>query len=71
MSYSGIMLFNLLPAEFKMNNNFTVSSSKSNHKQFFLRINCKVDHLELFPCVPVNILLNAVVIVYRCLFQFR
>ena len=45
------MLFNWFPAEFKIINNSTVPSFKANLGHFFLHLNYKVDHLELFSCL--------------------
>lgn len=50
LSDSGAMLFNSLPTDMEIINNYTLSSLKRRIRFFFLEANYHVDHLELFSC---------------------
>ena len=51
ISFSAASLFNSLPAELKMIENYSLSSYKSKLKTYFLQVNYEVDHINKFSCI--------------------
>ena len=61
LSYSGVLLFNSLPNDLKVYNDYSPSACKHKVKRFFSNLNHEVDHLEQFSCLSCKNQLTAFV----------
>ena len=60
LSYSGVLLFNSLPNDLKVFNDYSPSAYKHKVKRFFSNLNHEVDHLEQFSCLSCKNLVKCI-----------